>query len=96
MANKLVKLLLNAAQFPFLSLHQSNSLTEPSDLAPRMPGTFYGSRENADYSVPQLIYCENVLPFAKGLYSVGFSSIAPAISFIRSFPAGEAMMVLIR
>lgn len=80
MATQTVRLLTNAADFPFVSAYAGRSLTTPSDLAPRMPGSFFGAKDNADYSVPQLLYCENILPYAKGVYSIDYYNIAPAIS----------------
>lgn len=79
MASKTNKLLINAADFPFTYAHAQRSAIEGNDIAPRMPGQFYGDKINADYGAPQLVYCENVLPFNKGIYSVGFSQQVAAI-----------------
>jgi len=71
------KLLLNAAAFPWLYEQAGLSVMQSNDLAPRMPGSFYGAKENQDLAVPQLIFAENVLPIAKGLTSCNFTAISP-------------------
>lgn len=84
MANKTVKLLINEKAFPMLYSQAGRPTVDMEDIAPRMPGNFYGNSVNADFGSPQLIFCENVLPFAKGLYSVGYvqqvADISPAFS----------------
>ena len=84
MANKTIKLMLNAAEFPF-TYEQATRATSPNeDAAPRIPRDFFGDKVNTDYGTPQLLYCENVLPFAKGLLSVGYTSKDNAISPVTS------------
>jgi hypothetical protein len=90
MANKTVKLLTNAADFPLTYANATRTAILNDDAAPRMPGNFYGDSANADYGTPQLIYAENVMPCAKGIFSVGFSQQAAehatATSFDRCIP----------
>lgn len=67
---------LNAAMFPFLSSLQSRTVIQPQlDNNVRTTQAFYGTAESADYSIPQLMFCENVLPTAEGLMSVGYETI---------------------
>lgn len=80
MSNSTVKLLINAAEFPFTYAQAARATLENQDASPRMPYTFYGDRANADFGMPQLIYCENVLPYAKGLFTVSYYIQAPAFS----------------
>ena len=74
MSAKTVQIPLNAAEFAFTYKASGRQVAEPTDLAPRMPGAFYGNVANAEFGVPQLLYCENVLPMAAGLYSVGYGT----------------------
>lgn len=80
MANKTEKILLNAAEFPFTYANTPRTAIINSDIAPRMPGFFYGDKANADLGTVKLLYCENVLPFAKGIYSVTYTTEIAAIS----------------
>jgi len=71
---------LNAAQFPLVSTLQGRTVVQPQlDNNVRTTQAFYGTAESADYSIPQLLYCENVFPTAEGLMSVGFTPIIPAL-----------------
>lgn len=80
MAAKPIRLLTNTATFPLIYAFAGRSVMSGEDLTGRMPYTSYGDKANADYGVPQLIFCENVLPMARGLYTVGYTAQAPAIS----------------
>lgn len=73
MALHRIRALINNAQFPFLYEHAGRSVVESQDLAPRMPGTFYGSPANQEVGVPAVIFAENVVPLARGFLSVGFT-----------------------
>lgn len=45
-----------------------------NDIAAKFGGSaFFGTMDSVDWNLIQLIYCENVLPIAKGLQSVGYS-----------------------
>jgi hypothetical protein len=65
------KLLINSFEFPFLYSQATRTSLNNQDAAPRMPGFFYGDKSNADYGSPQLLFCENVIPYAKGIFSIG-------------------------
>jgi hypothetical protein len=80
MASKQIRLLANAAEFPFLYEQAGRTVTESDDLLTKMPLAFIGGKESIDFGVPQLLFCENVLPYAKGLMSVSFGKQVEAIS----------------
>ncbi len=94
MAVQRFKLALNAATFPLLSTHASRSVCIPAlDGVSRTPRTFMGSDDNIDYNIPQIIYCENVLPTRSGIKSVGYQQvIAPTVNndFDSIFPLRDA------
>lgn len=70
---------LNAAQFPLLTSLQSRTVIQPQlDNNVRTTQAFYGTNESADYSIPQLLYCENLIPTAEGVMSVGYGELIPA------------------
>lgn len=80
MANKTVRVLLNAASFPFDYSQVGRSVLDPVDMNNRMPSSFFGDKANMEFALPQLIYCENVLPYAKGIFSVSYAQQIAAIS----------------
>lgn len=72
---------LNAADFPFMSVLQGRTVVQPQlDNNVKTTQSFYGTEESANYNIPQLLYCENVLPTAEGLQSVGYEEVVPALS----------------
>lgn len=71
---------MNAAEFSFNYEHVGRSVTDPVDFNNRMPAAFFGSTENAEFAVPQIVYCENVMPYAKGIFSVGFGIITNPVT----------------
>lgn len=74
MATEKFKAALNAAAFPFSYITASRAVVNPgNDSAPRTNQAFYGSKENQDFNLMQLLYCENVLPIARGLQTVAYS-----------------------
>lgn len=79
MANKTAKLMINASSFPFDYTLASRATMQNEDAAPRIPRDTFGDRINSDFGTAQLLYCENVLPFAKGLFSVNYVNQVPAI-----------------
>lgn len=94
MAVQRFKLPLNAATFPLLSTNASRAVCIPAlDGPSRTPRTFMGSDDNIDYNIPQIIYCENVLPTRSGIKSVGYQQvIAPTVNndFDSIFPLRDA------
>jgi hypothetical protein len=94
MAVQRFKVALNAATFPLLSFNASRSVCIPAlDGAARTPRAFLGAEDNTDYNIPQIIYCENVLPTRSGIKSVGYQQvIAPTVNtdFDSMFPLRDA------
>lgn len=80
MTTKLLKLLTNSADIPLLYEQAARHATDNTDASPRMPASSYGDKINADYGQPQIIYLENVLPYAKGIFSISYGQKAPAVS----------------
>lgn len=79
---------LNAANFPFVSSFQQRTVIQPGmDNAVRSGGAsgFYGTIESADWGVPQLLYCENVMPTAEGYTTVGFQRIIEGLPDVSDF-----------
>lgn len=73
---------LNAAVFPFVSALTGRSVVQPQlDNNVKTNQAFYGTQESADYSIPQLLYCENVVPTAEGLMTCGYDEVIPATEF---------------
>lgn len=73
MAVQTFKAALNAANYPMTYRQASRSVLFPgSDIVPRTNTGFHGTPDSADFNIMQLIYCENVIPIAKGLQSAGF------------------------
>jgi len=71
---------LNAADFPLVSSMQGRTVVQPQlDNNVRTTQDFYGTSESADYSIPQLLYCENVVPTAEGIQSVGYEEAVESL-----------------
>lgn len=79
MSSQTIKIPLNQAVIPLVYSLVGRTVLSLEDIAARLPQT-YGDRVNADYGNPQVIFVENVLPYAKGMYSVGYTLQAAAIS----------------
>lgn len=72
---------LNAAVFPFVAAFQSRTVVQPQlDNNVKTNQAFYGTQESADYSIPQLLYCENVMPTAEGVMTVGFETVVDPLA----------------
>lgn len=73
---------LNAATFPLLSLLQPRTVLDNKlDSNVRTPESFYGTKESANFGVPQILYAENIVPTAEGVMSCGYNNIVPPTSF---------------
>jgi len=76
---------LNAASFPMVSILQSRTVLQPGlDVNARPPKTT-GVADDADLFVPQLLYCENVVPTGEGLQSVGYEQMIAGLPGNTSF-----------
>ena len=86
------KLALNQARFPMVpSWNPRSALIPQLDVAPRSASrAFFGSEENADFDVPQILYGENFVPWSQGLKSVSYAKVVDgipgAIDFDQVFP----------
>jgi hypothetical protein len=69
-----LRLSLNASQFPFLYRDALRAVVLPGlDMNVRHP-TFTGTYDSYDWGAPQILYCENVMPIAKGYTSTQFAN----------------------
>jgi hypothetical protein len=77
---------LNAANFPLVSTLQGRTVVQPQlDNNVKTNQAFYGTQESADYSIPQLLYCENSVPTVEGMQSVGYETVIPGLSGVTVF-----------
>lgn len=73
MAKQRFKGALNTATFPFLSTLQPRTVVQPQlDINVRTPRNPNSTEDYTDYSIPQVLYCENVVPTGEGLQSVTY------------------------
>lgn len=64
---------LKAARWPLLAALQGRTIITPMlDVGRGLPRFFHGTDESADLQVPQIMYCENVVPTIEGVQSVGY------------------------
>ena len=70
------KLALNNARFPLVSTWGSRAVSVPGlDTGTRVSYKYYGSDENLDSNVAQILYGENFVPVTDGVKSVSYHSI---------------------
>lgn len=72
MSTKTVKLLLTNSAIPLTYEQVSRATIDNQDQGARLPSPYSGDFRNSDYGVAELIFAENVMPFAKGIYSVNY------------------------
>ncbi len=66
---------LNASTFPFLYRDALRATVLPGlDMNVRHP-TYTGTYDSYDWGAPQILYCENVMPIAKGYTSTQFANV---------------------
>lgn len=74
MARQTFRLNLLAADFPFLMDNYGRSIVYPQqDMHYQRPNSFTGSEADKNLGIPQLIFCENVMPASYGLQSIAYS-----------------------
>lgn len=79
MASHTFKALLNAASFPFSARLAHQTVLVPGlDQNIKVPERFYGEISSADFGVPQVIYCENMMPAGEGMISTSLKEVIPA------------------
>lgn len=77
---------LNSAEFPLVSSFQGRTVIKPElDNNIKTNQAFYGTQESANYSIPQLMYCENVMPLGEGMQSVGYEELIAGFPGVSSF-----------
>lgn len=70
---------LNATRWPLIAALQSRTVIQPLlDGGSKLSRWNIGTEESADLNVPQLIYCENAVPTAEGIQSVGYLDLIAA------------------
>jgi hypothetical protein len=69
MSKDILRIALNAERFPFLFRDAQRAAVLPGLDMNLRNASYPGMAENIDWSVPQLLYCENVMPIARGLVS---------------------------
>lgn len=73
MAVQRFKISLNQARFPLVSAWSPRASLIPSlDTAGKSVKAYVGAEENADYSIPQILYGENFVPVSTGVKSVSY------------------------
>lgn len=78
--------ILNAASFPFVSDLFPRSIIVPGmDNPVRTPKQYYGNDESANFELAQQYYCQNVMPTAEGVMSIGYSQVISALSGATDF-----------
>jgi hypothetical protein len=80
MSTSTVKLIINNANIPLVYEQAGRDSLAGQDASARMPNSYVGDYANADYGQAEILYAENVLPYAKGIYSVGFAQQTQALS----------------
>lgn len=84
MAQFTFRLNVTAAQFPFISTQAGASvIANPQDTYYVRPNAFSGETADKNIGVPQLLFCENVMPVTYGTQSIGFTNST------EPFPNGE-------
>lgn len=78
--------LLGAKDFPFVSDFFQRAIVIPSlDQPQRLPRPLGGDAENSNDELAQHYYCQNVMPTAEGLMSVGYGQIVSGLPLSLDF-----------
>jgi hypothetical protein len=76
MARQTFRFNLSSSEFPFLSSFYGRSIVYPQqDMHYVRPNAFTGSEADHNIGIPQMIFCENVLPMATGYQSINYSFV---------------------
>lgn len=74
MSRQTFRLNLLASEFPLVSDNYGRSIVLPQqDMHYVRPNAFTGSEADRNIGIPQLIFCENVMPASWGLQSIGYT-----------------------
>lgn len=80
MAKQRFKGALNSASLPMVSVLQTRTVVQPQlDINVRTPRNPNSPEGYTDYSIPQVLYCENAVPTGEGFQSVGYGTVIPEI-----------------
>lgn len=72
--------LLGAADFPFVTdFFARPAIIVGLDGPPKAPRSYTGDKDNYNPELAQHFYCQNVMPTAEGIMSIGYSQLVPAI-----------------
>lgn len=74
MSAETLRIALNAANFPFLYRDAQRAVMLKGNDQQVNYAPYYGTNESSDWNQVQLLYCENVMPSAKGYMSTHFLS----------------------
>lgn len=73
MARQTFRLNLSSSEFPFLSGQYGRSIVFPQqDMHYIRPNAFTGTEADKNIGIPQMIFCENVMPTANGYQSISY------------------------
>jgi hypothetical protein len=90
MANQRFRGALNSASFPLLSRLQGRTIVQPQ-LDLNIPRRYQSSQAAdagaIDTSIPQVMYCENVVPTGEGYQSCRYEQVLPGIPGVNAFDA---------
>lgn len=95
MARQTFRLNLGSAEFPLLNYLYGRSIVFPQqDMHYILPNAFSGSEADKNIGIPQLMFCENVMPASYGYqsiaYSVALQGAAGASDFDQAFYLRDA------
>lgn len=81
------KIALNQARIPMNPSNAPRAALLPQlDVAPRSASrAFFGSEENADFDVPNILYGENFVAWSQGVKSVSYTDVVPGLSGTTDF-----------
>lgn len=81
------KIAINQARLPTVPSQYPRAVLIPQlDVAPRSASqAFFGSAENADFDVPNLLWAENVVPVAQGVKSVSYKTVVTGLEGAEDF-----------
>jgi hypothetical protein len=75
MARQTFRLNLGSAEFPLLNYLYGRSIVFPQqDMHYIRPNAFSGSEADKNIGIPQLMFCENVMPASYGYQSIAFNA----------------------
>jgi len=85
---------LRSAKFPWLVRHFGRSVIDDRGIDQHnvLPSVFSGSEAPYNTGVPQIYFCENILPSAEGVQSVGYERLNYTNSGLRLLPCEDSWL----